>query len=60
MSPNPYGRPKVENRKDVRFSIRLDEETSAKLDAWCAEHHTTRAKAIRLGIDRLLAAEEKE
>ena len=59
MSPNPLGRPKVENRKDCRFSIRLDEKTSDRLDRYCEEHNTTRAKAIRKGID-LLLSDKKE
>lgn len=59
MSPNPYGRPKVDNPKDVRFSIRLDDETSRKLDEYCAENGITRAEAIRKGIHLLLSASEK-
>lgn len=59
MSPNPYGRPKVKNRKDIRFSIRLDEKTSANLDKYCAEHKVTRAEAIRASIETLLRDTEE-
>ena len=53
MSPRT-GRPRVEIPKDIRFSIRLDVETDAILQAYCDEHGITRAEAIRLGIQMLL------
>lgn len=49
MSPRT-GRPKVETPKDIRFSIRIDADTSSKLDCYCEEHNITRAEAIRQGI----------
>ncbi len=49
MSPRT-GRPKAENPKDVRFSIRLDAETDKKLVEYCAKNNITRAEAIRKGI----------
>nr|DAJ14135.1 MAG TPA: Alginate and motility regulator [Podoviridae sp. ctJ6o53] len=54
MSPKT-GRPKVANPKEVRFSVRLDVETEAKLQKYCEEHGITRAEAIRTGIHLLLA-----
>lgn len=48
------GRPKVENPKDVRFSIRLDAETDKKLCEYCERNEITRATAIRTAIQRLL------
>ena len=54
MSPRT-GRPKAENPKEVRFSIRLDVETEKRLEAYCLEKGTTRAEAIRQGIHLLLA-----
>lgn len=53
MSPRT-GRPKAENPKDVRFSIRLDAETDRRLDEYCEKHNITRAEAIRNGIHLLL------
>lgn len=53
MSPRT-GRPKAENPKDVRFSIRLDAETEQRLDAYCKSNGITRAEAIRQGIHLLL------
>lgn len=53
MSPRT-GRPKAENPKDVRFSIRLDAETDQRLDEYCAKNNITRAEAIRKGIYLLL------
>ena len=53
MSPKT-GRPKVENPKDVRFSIRLDADTFAKLQKFCEERSITVAEAIRQAIYQLL------
>lgn len=53
MSPRT-GRPKAENPKDVRFSIRLDAKTEQRLDAYCKSNGITRAEAIRQGIHLLL------
>lgn len=54
MSPKT-GRPKVEDPKDIRFSIRIDAETNAKLDQYCTEQGITKAEAVRTGIYLLLA-----
>ena len=53
MSPRT-GRPKAENPKDIRFSIRLDVETEKKLQLYCERERITRAEAIRKGIHLLL------
>lgn len=54
MSPK-IGRPKVENPKDIRYSIRLDSETESKLVEYCSEHGISKGEAIRQGINLLLA-----
>ena len=54
MSPRT-GRPKVDEPKDIRFSIRIDEETNKKLDNYCEENNITKAEAIRTGIHLLLS-----
>lgn len=48
------GRPKAENPKHIRYSIRLDEITEEKLKEYCAKHDITRGEAIRRGIHLLL------
>ena len=48
------GRPKVENPKNIRYSIRLDALTEAKLKKYCEENRITKGEAIRKGIDLLL------
>ena len=53
MSPRT-GRPKVDEPKDIRFSIRIDEDTNKKLDLYCEKHKITKAEAIRKGIHLLL------
>ncbi len=57
MSPRT-GRPKVENPKKNDVKVRLDDETSKKLDDYCEKHSITRAEAIRRGIHLLLAKEK--
>lgn len=57
MSPRT-GRPKIENPKSIKYSIRLDDETEQKLKDYCEKHGITKGEAIRRGI-HLLLAEEK-
>lgn len=54
--PSKMGRPKVDNPKDVRYSIRLDAETERRLQAYCTEHGMTKGNAIRKAVELLLEA----
>ena len=54
MSPRT-GRPKAENPKKNDVKVRLDDDTSNRLDNYCDKHGITRAEAIRQGIHLLLA-----
>lgn len=56
---SPAGRPKVDNPKQARFSIRLDAETEKQLEEYCKEHCITKGEAIRQGIHLLLAQNKK-
>lgn len=53
MSPRT-GRPKAENPKTNVIRVRLDDDTTERLDEYCVKHDTTRAEAVRQGIDMLL------
>lgn len=53
MSPRT-GRPKADNPKSNDVKVRLDDETTKRLDNYCVEHQITRAEAIRRGIHLLL------
>jgi len=55
---SPAGRPKSENPKHSRFSIRLDAETEKRLEVYCEQHKITKGEAIRRGIHLLLAQEK--
>lgn len=57
---SPAGRPKADNPKSSRFSIRLDEETERKLKIYCEQHDITKGEAIRRGIHLLLAKEKEQ
>jgi len=57
LSPRT-GRPKAENPKAVKYSIRLDTDTETKLQGYCEKHRITKGEAIRQGIHLLLAQEK--
>lgn len=48
------GRPKATNPKSIRYSIRIDAETEARLTAYCQRNKITKGEAIRRGILLLL------
>ena len=52
MSPRT-GRPKIENPKSERITIRLDSETFEKLTAYCKQEKIDKAEAVRRGINKL-------
>ena len=56
---SPAGRPKADNPKLSRFSIRLDAETEKKLEEYCNQHNISKGEAIRQGIHLLLSQKEK-
>lgn len=58
MSPK-IGRPKAENPKNIKYSIRLDAETEIKLQEYCNAHGITKGEAIRQGIHLLLSDKKK-
>lgn len=53
------GRPKAEKPKDIRYSIRLDQETENRLVEYCANNNITKGEAIRQGIHLLLEVKKK-
>lgn len=57
MSPRT-GRPKVENPKNNDVKVRLDNETTQRLEKYCEKHNVTRAEAIRKGIHILLSEQK--
>ena len=57
MSPRT-GRPRVDKPKNNDVKVRLDDDTTKKLDDYCDEHNITRAEAIRQGIHLLLVKQK--
>ena len=49
LSPRT-GRPKVDNKKDIRFSIRLDADINNALESYCENHNEIKAEVIRKAI----------
>lgn len=48
------GRPKSDNPKDIRFSVRMDAEMFNELKRMCERESITVAEAIRLAVKQLL------
>lgn len=53
MSPKT-GRPKIDNPKSNRITIRLDDSTYQKLMIYCNQNNIDRAEAIRIGLKKIL------
>ncbi len=56
--PPKMGRPKVDKKKSVNYTIRLDVETEKRLQAYCERHTIPRSEAIRRGVHLLLAQDK--
>lgn len=54
MKPTKIGRPKVDNPKSIKYSIRIDNETENRLVKYCEKKHITKGEAIRRGINLLI------
>ena len=54
------GRPKSENPKSTKFSLRLDTQTEATLENYCMKHNISKGEAVRKGIDLLVSEERNE
>lgn len=52
MSPRT-GRPKIDNPKSERITVRLDNEKVAILKEYCDQEQVERGEAIRRGIEKL-------
>ncbi len=59
MSPRT-GRPKSDNPKSDRITIRLDTDTSKKLDTVAEANSETRVQTIRRGIEKLYSELENK
>ena len=57
---SPAGRPFSKNPLSVDLKVRIDKNTSERLDAYCMENCVNRAEAIRRGIHLLLATEKEK
>lgn len=54
------GRPKAERPKEIKYTVRIEKETAAKMAKYCTKKKITHAAAIRNGIELLLSTEEKK
>ncbi len=49
------GRPKADNPKSIKYSIRMDAETEQRLKEYCEKHNITKGEAIRRAIQKLIS-----
>ena len=52
MSPKT-GRPKIDNPKSERITVRLDKASAETLEKYCEQENVEKAEAIRHGISKL-------
>lgn len=52
MSEKKMGRP-TEKVKDTKLTVRLDNDSLHKLNNYCDKNDTTKAQALRDGINKL-------
>ncbi len=57
---SPVGRPKADNPKLSRFSVRLDLKTEKELEEYCQQKNISKGEAIRQGIYLLLRQNKKQ
>lgn len=53
------GRPKLDNPKSKKITIRIHKSTDEFLNKYCKEHDVDKAEAIRLGIEKLKSDTKK-
>lgn len=46
------GRPKGKNNKEYVYSLRMDEHTKNRLEAYCRLLNKTKSEVIRIAIDK--------
>ena len=54
VSQRKVGRPKIEKPKEIKFSIRLDQEMYERLEMYCEKNSISKAEAIRKALGLLL------
>lgn len=54
------GRPKCERPKDVKYSVRFDEEMEKKLIEYCLKNKMTKGEVIRKALKEMWEKREKE
>lgn len=54
------GRPKSQNPHNIRYNIRLDQQTEDKLTDYCQRHNLRKTTAIRLALIAMLDDEKQK
>ena len=54
-----YGRPKLDDPRNFRVSLRFSKEQKARLEAYCEKHHLKKAQVLMKGFEELLRQDEE-
>lgn len=49
------GRPKIDNPKSIRYSVRLNEELEKKINEYAKKNNLSKGEVIRLALEKFLA-----
>lgn len=53
------GRPKVENLKEHKISVRFSDKQLEILDAYCEKHHLKKSQVLMKGFEGLLRQDQE-
>lgn len=54
------GRPRVENKKEKRITIRFNDEQISRLEAYADEHHLKKAQVLMKAFEEMLERDAKK
>lgn len=54
------GRPKTDNPKNVRFTIRINADTENQLEKYCEENKISKGEAIRRAVSSFFESKKQQ
>lgn len=53
------GRPKIEDPRNYKVTLRFSREQQARLEAYCEKYHLNKAQVLMKGFEELLRQDEE-
>lgn len=53
------GRPRIEDPRSYRVTLRFSKAQQARLEAYCEKHHLNKAQVLMKGFEELLRQDEE-